>query len=216
MEPRFHLKDTRRGYDVYEVVSAFQKAVRRSDVDAALYWASELERSSYDGWLWRRMDTIIHEDVAPDAGIVAEYVALKEMHRKARGKPAVRENPDAGVLEMMHAVILLASARKSRIVQWAAFAHYGDHMPRREIPDEALDQHTQRGRSMKRGYEHFFEEAAKLIDPCEGQLEGLEDRYRTMRRQEKLEERRDLPENLWKPRDEEQLVIDEAEKGMDE
>ena len=142
---------TRRGYDVYEVVSAVQKAIRRSDVHGALYWASELERSGYGQWLWRRLSVIVHEDVAPDAGVTAEFWALKEMYGVARTAAAVKENPDAGSMEMMHAVVLLASAKKGRLVTWAVLQHYGDHMERREIPDEALDQHTQRGRSLKRG-----------------------------------------------------------------
>ena len=47
---------TRRGYDTREVVSAVQKAIRRSDPDAALYWGIEPRPpSGFGRWLWKRL-----------------------------------------------------------------------------------------------------------------------------------------------------------------
>ena len=35
---------------------------------------------------------------------------------------------------------------------------------RAEIPDHALDAHTSRGKSLKRGMKHFYEEARLLVN----------------------------------------------------
>ena len=54
---------TRHGYEPHEVVSALQKAIRRGQVNAALYWAAEMEQSGYTTWLWKRLLMIASEDV---------------------------------------------------------------------------------------------------------------------------------------------------------
>ncbi len=53
---------TVRGYDLGEVVSAMQKAIRRGDARLAGYWAIELFESGYHGYAWRRLLTISAED----------------------------------------------------------------------------------------------------------------------------------------------------------
>ena len=83
---------TKRGYEPFEVVSALQKAVRRSDPDAALYWSAELFKSGYAAWAWKRLKVIMTEDVGPamDPGTVADIWALKmfaeESTRKEKNK----------------------------------------------------------------------------------------------------------------------------------
>jgi len=47
---------TARGHDRFKVASALQKAVRRSDLDAAVYWAVELHESGQGWWLWHGAD----------------------------------------------------------------------------------------------------------------------------------------------------------------
>jgi hypothetical protein len=72
----------------------------------------------------------------------------------------------------MHAAILLAKARKSRMVNNALIWHA--RAPRsetyREPPDVALDRHTKRGRELGRDRQHFREEASLLADPESGEL----------------------------------------------
>ncbi len=53
----------------------------------------------------------------------------------------------------MHAVILLASSKKSRSVNNASIHHTGSVRSDtyREVPDVALDRHTKRARQMGRG-----------------------------------------------------------------
>lgn len=57
----------------------------------------------------------------------------------------------------------LCRAKKGRIVDWALLYHWGCHDKiLRPIPDFAFDKHNERGRKMKRGWGHFFEEGSKL------------------------------------------------------
>jgi len=66
-----------RGYDMFEVVSAYQKAIRRSDVDAAIYWGAEAHRSGFAAWIWKRLRIIVSEDCGPAApGLPADVHAL--------------------------------------------------------------------------------------------------------------------------------------------
>jgi hypothetical protein len=63
-------------------------------------------------------------------------------------------------LFLVHAVIVLARVRKSRLVDSALMVSYEGERARLELPDCALDLHTRRGRQLHRGQDHFFEEAA--------------------------------------------------------
>ena len=56
-------------------------------------------------------------------------------------------------------MLALARAPKSRLVDHAYVAIMGER-PRLEVPDYALDQHTERGRLMGRGLQHFYDEGA--------------------------------------------------------
>ena len=56
---------TVNGYDPSEVVSALQKCIRRAEIDDALFWAAELERSGMGWVLWRSLRIITAEDVGP-------------------------------------------------------------------------------------------------------------------------------------------------------
>ena len=54
---------TQKGYEFFEVSSAFQKSIRRCMEDEALYWAIELWNSNYKEYVWKRMLIIASEDV---------------------------------------------------------------------------------------------------------------------------------------------------------
>lgn len=148
---------TRRGYQVHEVVSALQKAIRRSQVKEAVYWALEMHSSSHKSWCWNRLQTICSEDIGlADRYLPAQIATLRAWSEKAK---------EGGGMELAHAVQLLATAPKSRVACWMVLETVSDHHERLEIPDEALDQHTRRGLRMGRGTEHFLEEAQTLVDP---------------------------------------------------
>lgn len=65
-------------------------------------------------------------------------------------------------LFLVHAVMILARAPKSRIVDHGLMVFYEGPRERLEIPDWALDRHTRRGKQRGRGHDHFFEEGALL------------------------------------------------------
>ncbi len=153
---RYQHPPTARGYQVHEVISALQKSIRRSDIEHAVYWAVELHQSGHAGWCWNRLKVIAVEDVCPTEGVSPEIATLEGWGRGSRD--------GGGGMELVSAVIRLASARKSRAACWGLIRAGSDHHERLGIPDEALDRHTRRGLQMGRRHDHFFDEAQKLVD----------------------------------------------------
>ncbi len=96
----------KRGEDFYNVISAFIKSMRASDVDAALYYLARMVAAGQDPlYIARRMVVFASEDVAsPTALVVANAVfqACNEI-----GYPECQENLAAGV-------VYLAIAKKNR------------------------------------------------------------------------------------------------------
>lgn len=153
-----------------ECVSAFQKSVRRGLEEDALYWAVELDMSGqirYTPYLWRRIKIIASEDVGlamgpgfdhrskivGSSGFVSDIRALYENWKETEG--------DERRLFLVHAVMMLARARKSRMVDEAATVMYAQ-LDHREIPDYAVDKHSKRGRDMGRGERHWIEEGSMI------------------------------------------------------
>jgi replication-associated recombination protein RarA len=163
---------TVNGHLAWEVVSALQKAVRRGNLDDAIYWAVDLDLSGFADWLWGRIKVIVSEDIGPGTPMLP--VQVDTLHRwwqeskKKQGHPYER-------LHLVHAIVLCCRATKSRLVPNALLVHYMEHeAQRREIPDYALDMHTARGKRQGRGIDHFLDEAAKVEPSADGfdQLEG--------------------------------------------
>lgn len=96
----------KRGEDFYNVISAFIKSMRASDVDAALYYLARMVAAGQDPlYIARRMVVFASEDVAsPTALVVANSVfqACNEI-----GYPECQENLAAGT-------VYLATAKKDR------------------------------------------------------------------------------------------------------
>ncbi len=170
---------TVNGYLAHEVASAMQKAIRRRQAHEAMFWASELLLSNLDGYCWKRLEIILVEDVDIfQPGLQADIYALRQIALSARSKD--RTKPDEREsLCLMAAVTKLAVAKKSRINCNATVFHC--QIPRQkkwmpEIPDEALDRHTVKGKQMKRDWNHFFDEGAAIADD-EGNLFVEDDPY---------------------------------------
>lgn len=153
---------TKKGYDFFEVSSAFQKAIRRGDEEVALFFATELETSGFGEYAWKRMKIITSEDVGlAEPMMPANIMALYEMYSQQKRKKDDKSGSEA--LFLIHAVLLLCRAKKSRLVDWAIIALFNEHPSRHlEIPEYAYDKHNQKGRSMGRGWDHFFNEGTKL------------------------------------------------------
>jgi replication-associated recombination protein RarA len=157
----YHLT-TAKGYDFFEVSSAFQKAVRRGDQETALYFAVEFYNSGYDEYLWKRMKIITSEDVGlAEANLPSSIHGLHAMYQEQKKKKDEVHRSER--LFLVHAVLLLCRARKSRLVDWTQIAIWHEHESKTlPIPDYAYDKHNQKGRSMGRGTDHFFEEGSHL------------------------------------------------------
>jgi replication-associated recombination protein RarA len=175
---------TKGGYNCAEVSSALQKCIRRGLEEQALFWATELDIAGFGEYVWKRLRIIASEDVGlADSAVASTILALYQNWREQAKKKDVRHAPER--LFLVHAVLILCRAPKSRTVDHALIAMY--EAPRhgqsgsdqREIPDFALDRHTAAGRKLKRGWRHFWahgailENKAPVNDPYEATARAI-------------------------------------------
>jgi replication-associated recombination protein RarA len=152
---------TKKGYDFFEVSSSFQKSIRRSIEDDAMYWATEFIESNFEKYLWKRMFVMVSEDIGlANCDLPMQFHSLHysyELLKKAKAKEYK--------LPIYHCVLLLVRSPKSRLIDWA-HGRYQDGYYFREndkkIPDYALDMHTRKGKSFGRGIDYFFSDGCKL------------------------------------------------------
>jgi alkylated DNA repair dioxygenase AlkB len=157
------------GYSGYEVTSALQKCIRRGLEKDALFWATELWAScNKEGreYIWHRLRVIASEDVglANNNACVQVSALYANFTRRPNEK-----------LFLWHAVLLLARAPKSRIVDHAGIVITRGDRGGKTIPDFALDNHaggemnwTESFKLENRTLEDEYEaEALKL---CEGKI----------------------------------------------
>jgi replication-associated recombination protein RarA len=147
---------TLSGYRFDEALSALQKMIRRGHEREAMHWAIELE-SSFHKHLWNRLEIIVHEDIGLANPILSIYVrTTKEQYMEMRERKS-------SATRMLLANVILAMCRseKSRLGDDFCITAYKTH-ERIPVPDVAKDKHTEAGRRMGRGYEHFFSEGSFL------------------------------------------------------
>lgn len=154
---------TINGYDYYEVMSAFQKSIRRCEEEETVFWGIELFESNYIGHLWNRMYIIVHEDIGlAEPKMPATFHALKSAYdylEQHRPKKVSKR------LVLLQTFITLARAKKSRYVDLSYSVYWSRHneiAKTKKIPDYAFDMHTKRGKIMKRGIDHFYDEGARI------------------------------------------------------
>jgi replication-associated recombination protein RarA len=132
------------GHRAGEVASALQKCIRRGLADDALYWATELDLAGFGEYVFKRLVIIASEDVGlADPHACQIVAALRDSWRDQRKKDDKRHVPER--LFLVHAVLYLARAPKSRMIDHALIVHYEGKRERRKVPDFALDRHTSRG-----------------------------------------------------------------------
>lgn len=159
----WHIR-TSNGYPADEVISALQKAIRRGQSDQALFWVTEANNSGLGAWVWRRLFIITSEDVglaepnapAVIAGLYSISQVLLANMKKTPGGTTVYPP-----LQLLQAAWYLSRLPKSRELADAECVLVL-RMKRKDlldVPDEALDQHTSRGRAMGRGLVHFLEQS---------------------------------------------------------
>lgn len=157
---------TRNGFVADEIISCYQKAVRRSMVEEACEYAYELYITSPQllDKLWRRILTISVEDIGfGNLNAAVQVNALNEMRKNYPYDDG--DQP----MYFIHATRILAESTKDRSSDYLknivikSFA-MGKKV---EVMDVALDKHTKRGQEMGRGSKHFFEEGTKVIPQLE-------------------------------------------------
>jgi len=154
---------TANGFAADEVISALQKCLRRGMLDNALLLGCEMYLTSpeLEAKLWSRLCVIAVEDVGlgnPQAPVLIE--TLYQQHQRYDRPTGDR------FLFAAHAIRVSAGSTKERstddMVNWAMRGMaLGEARP--DIPDFALDMHTQRGQQMGRDYRYFMEEASRVI-----------------------------------------------------
>lgn len=157
-EPRAPTQ-TVRGYALDEVKSALQKAIRRGQEEAAMYWAKELVDSGRAEALWKRLQIIAVEDCAGMSPI--DFVS-----HCAQAAAKCKEPLIFG----LKAAVELARCAKDRTVdEYIDWHNYRldvlhDDSVLLKIPDEALGMHTRRGRRLGRGRADFYHVGAMLVN----------------------------------------------------
>jgi putative ATPase len=132
----------------YDLASAFQKSLRGSDPDAALYYLSRMIRGGEDPrFIARRLVVCAAEDVGnadPQAFLIAEAASRAA---EQVGWPEAR-------IPLAQAVIYVANAPKSNATVSAIDAALA--APDAPIPDSIADAHTSTSRAAGKGEGYFY------------------------------------------------------------
>lgn len=152
------------GFDFYEVASAFQKTIRRRMEKEALFYGTELLLSGEDEFAWFRIKVIVSEDIGiANLTLPAQIDALYNSYKEMKALNS-RHAPER--LPFVHAIMLLTRSPKSRLVDniLSQYFSFREQIEMPEMPDFVYDRHTQKGREMGRGFEHFFDESAQIVN----------------------------------------------------
>lgn len=139
----------------YDVISAFQKSIRGSDVDAAMHYLARLVEAGDLVIICRRLMVIAYEDIGlANPGAAARTVTAIQAAEKL-GFPEAR-------IPLAHAVVDLCLSPKSNSAVVAIDAALSDIRTGQagEIPDSLRDSHYAGAASLNRGvgyqYPHDF------------------------------------------------------------
>jgi replication-associated recombination protein RarA len=153
---------SRRGMPADELISAFQKGIRRGDVELVARVADECYRTSaeLEAKLWTRILVSAVEDVGLAQPLAP--VVVGALHR-AHTEFAHPEHDR--FLLLLHAARYLAESPKDRstddLANWVKLTADDDGvLP--VIPDHAIDMHTRRGQELGRDHAHFLAEASRV------------------------------------------------------
>lgn len=155
---------TAEGHDLFEVLSAMQKCIRRGDEEGAGWWAFAAAASGYLPHVIGRLEVVAVEDVgvADPVRVTAALTVCQQARTWGRAGRA------SWKLAIAAAVQYLCRAEKSRASDEMQAAILGARArgEQREIPDVAIDKHTRRGRAKGRGVDHFMAEGTRLDPPA--------------------------------------------------
>lgn len=165
---------TKNGYKLDEIVSALQKEIRRGNELMASYWAFEMNDSGYWRYCFRRLQVISGEDVGlanPEAMILVSgtYSSLL-----AQDKVRKIIQVDNNILGFV--VAYLARSKKSRHIDYlgGVILKRKEQGWKPEIPDYAVDEHTERGRELGKDDNDFFRDGSRIANKlkvdCEDEI----------------------------------------------
>jgi putative ATPase len=148
--------------DHYDVISAFIKSIRGSDVDAGLYWLARMLAAGEDArFVARRLVILASEDIG-----MADPLALLVADAAARAVEFVGL-PEAQ-LNLAQAVVHLASAPKSNRVITALGAAQADvaDLPAGQVPAHLRDAHYRGAVRLGhgRGYQYPHDDERGWVD----------------------------------------------------
>jgi hypothetical protein len=103
---------------------------------------------------------------------------LRTTYADLRKRAPKNPRPRPWRMCLVHAVLLLCRAPKSRLVDVVQITAFRDDQ-RKEVPDYALDRHTLRGRRLGKGWDDFWTEGIRL-EPHEEQPGEAEWRERAI------------------------------------
>lgn len=176
--PKFPL-----GYDSKEVRSALQKAIRRSNEKEAIYWAAIILKAGWYTYLAEQLKFIIHEDIGianPTALTLANQLWLNWSGKKKDPKHEKLDHWDykAGwnFMEYVNVIICACRGKKTRMADNATNLVFDmiEKSDRLEIPDYAIDVHTDRGKQKYGSWDTKNKEQVRMWFDEWAKVEGVE------------------------------------------
>lgn len=134
------------GDTFYDIISAFQKSIRGSDVDASLYYLALLIDSGDLDTIYRRMSVIAYEDIGLANPNIGPFVHAAIETAKMLGLPEAR-------IPLANAVIQLALSVKSNTAITAIDSALSEIKtnPKFVIPEHLRDSHYYGADKLNRG-----------------------------------------------------------------
>ena len=136
-------------YRFDEVTSAMQKMIRRNQEYQACYWAYILHASGYYKYVWKRLMVIASEDVGNGNPMAAVVVNSLRQNYEATIDSKSRNRGDA-LLFIFQATMYLCRSEKLRDADTITnlLLKEFENGKRLEIPEVALDPHTDWGKQV--------------------------------------------------------------------
>ncbi len=159
---------TRNGFCGDEIISMLQKSIRRGNEKQALEAAYEMYITSpqFEEKLWRRIQVIAVEDIGFGDPHAATLIYSLNLMRK----DYLYDEGDRSIF-FIHAIRYLCKCKKERSndhIKTLLVQDFEKNCPL-QVPEYALDLHTQKGRAMGRDIVHFYQEASKVIPEAESE-----------------------------------------------
>jgi replication-associated recombination protein RarA len=137
------------GYEFDEVASALQKSIRRNEEYNACFWLYVLHQSGYYKYAWKRLMVIASEDIG-NGEPMATVVVNSLWQNYTFCIDSKKRNSGDALLFLFHAAMYLCRSEKLReadtLVNLLTKRYAAGE--RLEIPDYAIDPHTDRGKQI--------------------------------------------------------------------